>query len=70
MKAFEWINASSVSEAVQLLTSAPAPRDIDDAARPIAADRSSDHHERLHDAASAGSQSQEHSRPQSNSGRR
>jgi len=36
MKAFEWINASSVSEAVQLLTSAPAPRDIDDAREPIA----------------------------------
>ncbi|HEY3038570.1 MAG TPA: xanthine dehydrogenase family protein subunit M [Pyrinomonadaceae bacterium] len=36
MKAFEWINASSVSEAVQLLKSSPAPSDIDDAARPIA----------------------------------
>lgn len=36
MKAFEWINASSVSEAVQLLKSSPAPTDIDDAARPIA----------------------------------
>src|SRR5882724_2914124 len=36
MKAFEWVNASSVSEAVQLLTSAPAAHDIDDASRPIA----------------------------------
>lgn len=39
MKAFEWVNASSVSEAVRLLTS-PASRDIDgdidDAPRPIA----------------------------------
>ena len=36
MKAFEWVNASSVNEAVQLLTSASASRDIDDAPRPIA----------------------------------
>jgi len=36
MKAFEWVNASNVSEAVQLLASAPAPRDMDDAPRPIA----------------------------------
>jgi len=36
MKAFEWVNASNVSEAVQLLTPAPAPRDMDDAPRPIA----------------------------------
>ena len=40
MKAFEWVNASSVSEAVQLLASAPGPRDkdgdMDDRPRPIA----------------------------------
>jgi xanthine dehydrogenase YagS FAD-binding subunit len=36
MKAFEWVNASSVSEAVQLLTSAPVSHDMDDAPRPIA----------------------------------
>ncbi len=36
MKAFEWVNASNVSEAVKLLTPAPAPRDMDDAPRPIA----------------------------------
>ena len=36
MKAFEWVNASNVSEAVQLLTPAPAPRDMDEAPRPIA----------------------------------
>lgn len=36
MKAFEWINAGSVGEAVQLLNSAPASHDIDEAPRPIA----------------------------------
>jgi len=36
MKAFEWVSASSVNDAVRLLTSAPTPRDIDDAPRPIA----------------------------------
>jgi xanthine dehydrogenase YagS FAD-binding subunit len=36
MKAFEWVSASSVSDAVRLLTSAPTQRDIDDAPRPIA----------------------------------
>lgn len=36
MKAFEWINASTVTEAVQMLGSAGASGDIDEAARPIA----------------------------------
>jgi xanthine dehydrogenase YagS FAD-binding subunit len=36
MKAFEWINAGTVSEAVQLLASSAAPHDIDEAPRPIA----------------------------------
>lgn len=36
MKAFEWINAGSVGEAVQLLNSTPASHDIDEAPRPIA----------------------------------
>src|SRR5438876_9094580 len=36
MKSFEWINAGSVSEAVQLLKSASAPHDVDEAPRPIA----------------------------------
>ena len=36
MKAFEWISPTTISEAVNALTSAPAPRDPDDAARPIA----------------------------------
>ena len=36
MKAFEWINASTVAEAVQMLGSAGASGDIDEAARPIA----------------------------------
>src|SRR6267378_8340593 len=36
MKAFEWINASTVAEAVQMLGSAEASSDIDEAARPIA----------------------------------
>jgi xanthine dehydrogenase YagS FAD-binding subunit len=36
MKAFEWANATSVSEAVQLLNSAPVTSDIDESARPIA----------------------------------
>jgi xanthine dehydrogenase YagS FAD-binding subunit len=36
MKAFEWVNAGSISEAVQLLTSAPTSRDMDEAPRPIA----------------------------------
>jgi len=36
MKAFEWMNASSVTEAVSALKSAPAADDADDAARPIA----------------------------------
>jgi xanthine dehydrogenase YagS FAD-binding subunit len=36
MKAFEWVNASSASEAVRLLSAAPASRDMDDAPRPIA----------------------------------
>jgi xanthine dehydrogenase YagS FAD-binding subunit len=36
MKAFEWVNASSVNEAVRLLTPAPAAPDMDDAPRPIA----------------------------------
>jgi xanthine dehydrogenase YagS FAD-binding subunit len=36
MKAFEWANATTISEAVQWLKSAPAGTDIDDSARPIA----------------------------------
>jgi xanthine dehydrogenase YagS FAD-binding subunit len=36
MKAFEWATAATVSEAVQLLKSAPAGSDVDEAARPIA----------------------------------
>src|SRR6266496_951792 len=36
MKAFEWINAGSVSEAVQLLASPTPSHDIDEAPRPIA----------------------------------
>ncbi|HYX27513.1 MAG TPA: xanthine dehydrogenase family protein subunit M [Pyrinomonadaceae bacterium] len=36
MKAFEWMNATTVADAVTALTSAPAAADPDDAARPIA----------------------------------
>jgi len=36
MKAFEWINAASVEEAVQLLKTPQSPADIDDNPRPIA----------------------------------
>jgi len=36
MKAFEWVNASSVNEAVQLLTPASNAGDMDEAPRPIA----------------------------------
>jgi len=36
MNAFEWMNVTSVAEAVNALKSAPAPRDTDEAARPIA----------------------------------
>jgi len=36
VKSFEWINARSVGEAVQLLATPPAVRDIDEAPRPIA----------------------------------
>jgi len=36
MKAFEWANATTVNEAVQLLKTAPAGPDVDEAARPIA----------------------------------
>src|SRR6266849_2410210 len=36
MKAFEWMNATSVPEAINALKSAPPPDDVDDAARPIA----------------------------------
>ncbi len=36
MKAFEWTNPASIDEAIQLLKSAPAAADPDDAARPIA----------------------------------
>ena len=36
MKAFEWINANSVREAVQLLKTPMVPPDIDDSPRPIA----------------------------------
>jgi xanthine dehydrogenase YagS FAD-binding subunit len=36
MKAFEWMSPTTVSEAVEMLKSAPATSDPDDAARPIA----------------------------------
>src|SRR5437660_11257352 len=36
MKAFEWMNATTVADAVSALKSAPAPVDLDDAPRPIA----------------------------------
>jgi xanthine dehydrogenase YagS FAD-binding subunit len=36
MKAFEWVSPTSVGEAVSLLKSAPAAKDLDEAARPIA----------------------------------
>jgi xanthine dehydrogenase YagS FAD-binding subunit len=36
MKAFEWVSPASVGEAVSLLKNAPAAKDLDDAARPIA----------------------------------
>jgi xanthine dehydrogenase YagS FAD-binding subunit len=36
MKAFEWVSPSSVAEAVSLLKSAPAAKDLDEEARPIA----------------------------------
>ena len=36
MKAFEWANATTISEAVQLLKSAPSGSDMDESARPIA----------------------------------
>ncbi len=36
MKAFEWMNATTVAEAVRALKSAPAATDVDDAPRPIA----------------------------------
>ncbi len=36
MKAFEWMSPISITAAVSALKSAPAPDDIDDAARPIA----------------------------------
>lgn len=36
MKAFEWTSPTTINEAVEMLKSAPAPDDMDDAARPIA----------------------------------
>jgi xanthine dehydrogenase YagS FAD-binding subunit len=36
MKAFEWMNATTVAEAVKALKAGSAPADLDDAARPIA----------------------------------
>jgi xanthine dehydrogenase YagS FAD-binding subunit len=36
MKAFEWMNATTVAEAVNALKAGSAPADLDDAARPIA----------------------------------
>jgi xanthine dehydrogenase YagS FAD-binding subunit len=36
MKAFEWMNATTVAEAVNALKAGSAPADVDDAARPIA----------------------------------
>ena len=36
MKSFEWVNPSTIAEAVRMLNSAPPGKDIDEAARPIA----------------------------------
>ena len=36
MKSFEWVSPASVEEAVSLLKSAPASKDMDEAARPLA----------------------------------
>src|SRR5438309_10811036 len=36
MKAFEWMNATTVAEAVSALKSASAPADVDESPRPIA----------------------------------
>ena len=36
MNSFEWMNVTSVAEAVNALKSVPAPRDVDDSPRPIA----------------------------------
>lgn len=36
MKAFDWVNAGSVTEAIQLLSTSERARDIDDSPRPIA----------------------------------
>ena len=36
MNTFEWMNVTTVAEAVNALKSVPAPSDMDDAARPIA----------------------------------
>ena len=36
MKSFEWVSPTSVNEAASLLKSAPASKDVDDEARPIA----------------------------------
>jgi xanthine dehydrogenase YagS FAD-binding subunit len=36
MKAFEWLSPNTITEAVNALKSDPAPKDIDDGARPIA----------------------------------
>jgi hypothetical protein len=63
MKAFEWINAASVEEAVQLLKTPQSPADIDDSPRPIAGGQDLlTTHEGLPDAAAAAGESKEHSR--------
>lgn len=36
MKAFEWMSPASLSEAVEMLKSAPTPDDVDESARPMA----------------------------------
>ena len=36
MKAFEWVSPTTVADAASLLKNAPAVRDPDEAARPIA----------------------------------
>ena len=36
MKSFEWVNPSTIAEAVRMLNTAPPGKDIDEAARPIA----------------------------------
>jgi len=48
MKAFEWASPTTINEAVQLLKSAPATSDMDEAARPIAGGQDLLYHGDLH----------------------